>query len=99
MERKNWEKAATQLREWHREGKNIPYYKHGNFLPWLAKMYNGDDYTDVTDRSFFHKKHDKLYQNIYGPYGWTIIQVLIIQYRERLNVKWKIINEQFKENN
>lgn len=90
MELENWVKAAAQLSKWYREGKNIPYYEYANFHPWLAKMLG---VSHIISRKF-DEEHDKLYQSICGPHGWTIIQMLIVQYRERLNVKWNLTNEQ-----
>lgn len=81
MELENWVKAAAQLSKWYREGKNIPYYEYANFHLWLAKMLG---VSHIISRKF-DEEHDKLYQSICGPHGWTIIQMLIVQYRERLH--------------
>lgn len=95
----SWWKAADQFVHWVDEGKYIPYYERKNFYPFLAKLFDvkyGDGISERQERvdEYVSKHHPDLYSKLAGPYGWAVLQILLIQYRERLNEKWRNINEQ-----
>lgn len=86
------EEACNQLARWAKEGKKLPGYIMHRGKPYMAHLLrlpvNDDMGTDYSERflPLLKAAMPDLPRQLTGPYGWAVLQVLIIRYNEREGV-------------
>ena len=79
--KERWAKAAVQLHLWHAEGRSMPGYVKGNFRPYIAYLLGTLDspinWRAQHDLDSLLVGHENLFDQIPGPHGWAVLQMLI----------------------
>lgn len=78
-------RVLTKLRDWHKSGRSTPGYVPGRGFDYLAKLTGVSlGRTDIrADIRKITAKHPNLFENLDGPNGWAILNILIVNKDER----------------
>lgn len=84
-----------QIVKWFEEGKDLPGYKLYNGQRFLSKVILDKDFvgtkyfagnasgSSVALANKFEEVWPDIHRKLLGPYGWTFMQILLINKRER----------------
>ena len=82
----NEDLLLARFREWSKQGRAMSIYEYSNGAPFLAKLL-GFNYSKYNFQAEFwaelQRTHPNLIANLLGPHGWVVLQILIIQAKEK----------------